>query len=162
MWDKSAETFAADKKFGMAAPGEARQEEKIMSKAKRIVLAALLPLLAMACVVLAFFAQAPVTRAQAAGSLTVEWDGETLYTSATDDLIKSHLTVMNGDTLLDASEYSISVTKTAGEEQELTAILNSDNNVRGTTMITFTAITPVGLKVSAVPGATIYSTYTGA
>ena len=133
-----------------------------MSKAKRIVLAALLPLLAMACVVLAFFAQAPVTRAQAAGSLTVEWDGETLYTSATDDLIKSHLTVMNGDTLLEASEYSISVTKTAGEEQELTAILNSDNNVRGTTMITFTAITPVGLEVSAVPGATIYSTYTGA
>ena len=133
-----------------------------MSKAKRIVLAALLPLLAMACVVLAFFAQAPVTRAQAAGSLTVVWDGETLYTSATDDLIKSHLTVMNGDTLLEASEYSISVTKTAGEEQELTAILNSDNNVRGTTMITFTAITPVGLKVSAVPGATIYSTYTGA
>ena len=116
----------------------------------------------MACVVLAFFAQAPVTRAQAAGSLTVEWDGETLYTSATDDLIKSHLTVMNGDTLLEASEYSISVTKTAGEEQELTAILNSDNNVRGTTMITFTAITPVGLEVSAVPGATIYSTYTGA
>ena len=133
-----------------------------MSKAKRIVLVALLPLLAMACVVLAFFAQAPATRAQAAGSLTVEWDGETLYTSATDDLIKSHLTVMNGDTLLDASEYSISVTKTAGEEQELTAILNSDNNVRGTTMITFTAITPVGLEVSAVPGATIYSTYTGA
>lgn len=87
--------------------GEARQEEKIMSKAKRIVLAALLPLLAMACVVLAFFAQAPVTRAQAAEGLTVTVDEEALkadplYAGDDIDEVKQFLTVSDGQTTYDA------------------------------------------------------------
>ena len=140
--------------------GEARQEEKIMSKAKRIVLAALLPLLAMACVVLAFFAQAPVTRAQAAGSLTVEWDGETLYAGASYNDIKPHLTVTSDDGSISytAEEYTIQGS-TAEGEQTLEVYLNTDPNTRGEVTITFSPVIPVGLNVSIAEGSQIYSSY---
>ena len=139
--------------------GEARQEEKIMSKAKRIVLAALLPLLAMACVVLAFFAQAPVTRAQAAGSLTVEWDGETLYAGALYDDIKPHLTVTSDDGSISytAEEYTIQGS-TAEGEQTLEVYLNTDPNTRGEVTITFSPVIPVDIDVT-VDDTAIYSSY---
>ena len=131
-----------------------------MSKAKRIVLAALLPLLAMACVVLAFFAQAPVTRAQAAGSLTVEWDGETLYAGASYDDIKPHLTVTSDDGSIryTAEEYTIQGS-TAEGEQTLEVYLNTDPNTRGEVTITFSPVIPVGLNVSIAEGSQIYSSY---
>ena len=131
-----------------------------MSKAKRIVLAALLPLLAMACVVLAFFAQAPVTRAQAAGSLTVEWDGETLYAGASYDDIKPHLKVTSDDGSISytAEEYTIQGS-TAEGEQTLEVYLNTDPNTRGEVTITFSPVIPVGLNVSIAEGSQIYSSY---
>ena len=131
-----------------------------MSKAKRIVLVALLPLLAMACVVLAFFAQAPVTRAQAAGSLTVEWDGETLYAGASYDDIKPHLTVTSDDGSIryTAEEYTIQGS-TAEGEQTLEVYLNTDPNTRGEVTITFSPVIPVGLNVSIAEGSQIYSSY---
>ena len=131
-----------------------------MSKAKRIVLVALLPLLAMACVVLAFFAQAPVTRAQAAGSLTVEWDGETLYAGASYNDIKPHLTVTSDDGSIryTAEEYTIQGS-TAEGEQTLEVYLNTDPNTRGEVTITFSPVIPVGLNVSIAEGSQIYSSY---
>ena len=142
--------------------GEARQEEKIMSKAKRIVLAALLPLLAMACVVLAFFAQAPVTRAQAAGSLTVTLDEEALaadplYAGDDIDEVKQFLTVSDGQTTYDASQYTVEGSTQAGT-QTITVRLVENTNMTGTVQINFVTVIPVRLEISMKSGyPTVYS-----
>lgn len=137
--------------------GEARQEEKIMSKAKRIVLVALLPLLAMACVVLAFFAQAPVTRAQAAEGLTVTVDEERLESeplyarTATTDQIKTYLTVQSADglTKYQPEEYNLSGTILAGA-CEFTVSLRETPSVTGTVTVYITPQQPKELVINFV------------
>ena len=137
--------------------GEARQEEKIMSKAKRIVLVALLPLLAMACVVLAFFAQAPVTRAQAAEGLTVTVDEERLESeplyarTATTDQIKTYLTVQSADGLTKyrPEEYNLSGTILAGN-CEFTVSLRETPSVTGTVTVYITPQQPKELVINFV------------
>ena len=142
--------------------GEARQEEKIMSKAKRIVLVALLPLLAMACVVLAFFAQAPVTRAHAAEGLTVTVDEEALkadplYAGDDIDEVKQFLTVSDGQTTYDASQYTVEGSTQAGT-QTITVRLVENTNMTGTVQINFIAVIPVKLEISMKSGyPTVYS-----
>lgn len=116
-----------------------------MSKAKRIVLVALLPLLAMACVVLAFFAQAPVTRAQAAEGLTVTVDEERLESeplyarTASTDQIKTYLTVQSADGLTKyrPEEYNLSGTILAGN-CEFTVSLRETPSVTGTVTVYIT------------------------
>ena len=133
-----------------------------MSKAKRIVLAALLPLLAMACVVLAFFAQAPVTRAQAAGSLTVTLDEEALaadplYAGDDIDEVKQFLTVSDGQTTYDASQYTVEGSTQAGT-QTITVRLVENTNMTGTVQINFVTVIPVRLEISMKSGyPTVYS-----
>ena len=133
-----------------------------MSKAKRIVLVALLPLLAMACVVLAFFAQAPVTRAQAAGSLTVTLDEEALaadplYAGDDIDEVKQFLTVSDGQTTYDASQYTVEGSTQAGT-QTITVRLVENTNMTGTVQINFIAVIPVRLEISMKSGyPTVYS-----
>ncbi len=133
-----------------------------MSKAKRIVLVALLPLLAMACVVLAFFAQAPVTRAQAAGSLTVTLDEEALaadplYAGDDIDEVKQFLTVSDGQTTYDASQYTVEGSTQAGT-QTITVRLVENTNMTGTVQINFVTVIPVRLEISMKSGyPTVYS-----
>lgn len=133
-----------------------------MSKAKRIVLAALLPLLAMACVVLAFFAQAPVTRAQAAEGLTVTVDEEALkadplYAGDDIDEVKQFLTVSDGQTTYDASQYTVEGSTQAGT-QTITVRLVENTNMTGTVQINFIAVIPVRLEISMKSGyPTVYS-----
>ena len=128
-----------------------------MSKAKRIVLAALLPLLAMACVVLAFFAQAPVTRAQAAEGLTVTVDEERLESeplyarTATTDQIKTYLTVQSADglTKYQPEEYNLSGTILAGA-CEFTVSLRETPSVTGTVTVYITPQQPKELVINFV------------
>ena len=133
-----------------------------MSKAKRIVLVALLSLLAMACVVLAFFAQAPVTRAQAAGSLTVTLDEEALaadplYAGDDIDEVKQFLTVSDGQTTYDASQYTVEGSTQAGT-QTITVRLVENTNMTGTVQINFVTVIPVRLEISMKSGyPTVYS-----
>ena len=128
-----------------------------MSKAKRIVLVALLPLLAMACVVLAFFAQAPVTRAQAAEGLTVTVDEERLESeplyarTATTDQIKTYLTVQSADglTKYQPEEYNLSGTILAGN-CEFTVSLRETPSVTGTVTVYITPQQPKELVINFV------------
>ena len=128
-----------------------------MSKAKRIVLVALLPLLAMACVVLAFFAQAPVTRAQAAEGLTVTVDEERLESeplyarTATTDQIKTYLTVQSADglTKYQPEQYNLSGTILAGD-CEFTVSLRETPSVTGTVTVYITPQQPKELVINFV------------